>query len=161
MSVPLTPTFVVYTTVLLLATAAQADIFHVATTGSDANLGTRTLPFRTIQHAADLAQPGDTIIVHTGVYRERVNPPRGGESDRKRITYQAAPGETVEIKGSEIVKSWTKAKGDVWQVTLPNSFFGRFNPYADVIHGDWFDPKGRKHHTGAVYLDGDWLVEAA
>ena len=161
MPVPLTPTFVVYTTVLLLAMPAKADIFHVATTGSDANLGTRTLPFRTIQHAADLAQPGDTITVHTGVYRERVNPPRGGESDRKRITYQAAPGETVEIKGSEIVKGWTKAKGDVWQVTLPNSFFGRFNPYADVIHGDWFDPKGRKHHTGAVYLDGDWLVEAA
>ena len=161
MPVSLTPTFVVYTTVLLLATAAKADIFHVATTGSDTNPGTRNLPFHTIQHAADLAHPGDTITVHTGVYRERVNPPRGGESDRKRITYQAAPGETVEIKGSEIVKGWTKAKGDVWQVTLPNSFFGRFNPYADVIHGDWFDPKGRKHHTGAVYLDGDWLVEAA
>ncbi|MEI6195965.1 MAG: right-handed parallel beta-helix repeat-containing protein [Verrucomicrobiota bacterium] len=161
MPVPLKPPFVLYATLLLLATGAQADIFHVATRGNDANPGTRALPFRTIQHAADLAQPGDTIIVHTGVYRERVNPPRGGESDRKRITYQAAPGETVEIKGSEIVKSWTKAKGDVWQVTLPNSFFGRFNPYADVIHGDWFDPKGRKHHTGAVYLDGDWLVEAA
>jgi alpha-N-arabinofuranosidase len=154
------PPLVIYATVLLWATVAQADIFHVAPTGKDTDPGTRTSPFRTIQHAADLAQPGDTITVHAGVYRERVNPPRGGESDRKRITYQAAPGETVEIKGSEIVKGWTKAKGDVWQATLPNSFFGRFNPYADVIHGDWFDPKGRKHHTGAVYLNGDWLVEA-
>ena len=30
-----------------------------------------------------------------------------------------------------------------------------------MIHGDWFDPRGRQHHTGAVYLNGEWLVEAA
>ena len=46
-------------------------------------------------------------------------------------------------------------------MTLPNSFFGKFNPYSDLIHGDWFDPKGREHHTGAVYLNGEWLTEAA
>ena len=45
-------------------------------------------------------------------------------------------------------------------MTLPNSFFGRFNPYSDLIHGDWFMPKGRQLHTGAVYLNGDWLTEA-
>ena len=27
--------------------------------------------------------------------------------------------------------------------TLPNAFFGGFNPYSDLIHGDWFNPKGR------------------
>ena len=52
-------------------------------------------------------------------------------------------------------------KGDVWRAEVPNTLFGAFNPFADEIRGDWFDPKGRKHHTGAVYLDGDWLVEAA
>ena len=45
--------------------------------------------------------------------------------------------------------------------TIPNSFFGSFNPYSDLIHGDWFTPKGRQHHTGAVYLNGQWLAEAA
>jgi hypothetical protein len=39
--------------------------------------------------------------------------------------------------------------------------FGDFNPYTNVIHGDWFNPKGREHHTGAVYLNGDWFSEAA
>src|SRR5581483_9565198 len=34
------------------------------------------------------------------------------------------------------------------------------NPYTNQIHGDWFDGKGRAHHTGAVYLNGDWLIEA-
>ena len=116
---------------------------------------------RTIQRAADLAQPGDVVTVHEGVYRERISPPRGGEFDAKRIVYQAAAGEKVEIKGSEAVKNWVKVQDDVWKLTLPNAFFGGFNPYSDRIRGDWFDPKGRTHHTGAVYLNGDWLIEAA
>ena len=99
--------------------------------------------------------------MHEGVYRERIKPPRGGESDAKRIVYQAAAGEKVEIKGSEVVKNWVKVQDDVWKATLPNSFFGGFNPYSDLIRGDWFDPRGRQHHTGAVYLNGDWLTEAA
>ena len=124
------------------------------------NAGSAVAPFRTISAAAQRAQAGDTITVHAGVYRERVNPPRGGQSDAKRIIYRAAPGERVTIKGSEIVKGWSKVQGEVWKLTLPNTFFGSFNPYRDVIHGDWFDGKGRTHHTGAVYLNGDWLTEA-
>src|SRR4030095_15947367 len=81
-------------------------------------------------------------------------------SEKNRIVYQAAPGETVEIKGSEVFTNWTRVQNDVWKVTLPNSFFGSFNPYSDLIRGDWFESKGRPHHTGAVYLNGDWLVEA-
>jgi alpha-N-arabinofuranosidase len=148
-------------TALTFVTVTQAAEFHVAPHGNDANPGTATAPFRTIQHAADLAQPGDVITVHEGVYRERISPMRGGESDTKRIVYQAAPGEKVEIKGSEVIKNWETVGTDVWKVTIPNSFFGRFNPYSDIIHGDWFNPKGRNHHTGAVYLNGDWLTEAA
>jgi hypothetical protein len=72
-----------------------------------------------------------------------------------------ARGEKVLITGSEVVTNWMRAQGEVWKVTLPNSFFGGFNPYSDLIHGDWFNPQGREHHTGAVYLNGDWLAEAA
>ena len=40
--------------------AANPDVnLHVAVTGSDANDGTPAAPLRTIQRAADLAQPGD------------------------------------------------------------------------------------------------------
>jgi len=145
----------------LIATAATAAEFHVSGNGNDMGDGSSARPFKTISAAAKVAQPGDAITVHEGVYRERVNPPRGGESDAKRISYQAAPGEKVEIKGSEIVKGWVKVQDDVWKVTLPNSFFGNFNPYSDVLRGDWFYSKGREHHTGAVYLNGDWLTEAA
>jgi len=111
--------------------------------------------------AARLARPGDVITVHEGVYRERIAPPRGGLSDKKRIVYQAAPGEKVIIKGSEIIKGWKHVRNDTWKVSIPCSFFGDFNPYSDEIRGDWFNPRGRKHHTGAVYLYGPWLTEAA
>jgi alpha-N-arabinofuranosidase len=149
--------------VLLMSSTflTPAAEWHVATTGSDTNAGSRRAPLRTIQRAAELAQPGDTITVQSGTYRERINPPRGGTSDRQRITYQAARGAKVEIKGSDVMTGWTRVQGDVWQVTLPDSFFGGFNPYTNVIRGDWFNGRGRIHHTGAVYLNGDWLTEAA
>jgi alpha-N-arabinofuranosidase len=146
---------------LALAATARAANFHVASAGSDANPGTQAAPFRTIQHAADLAQPGDVITVHEGIYRERISPPRGGTSETKRIVYQAAPGEKAVITGSEAVKNWVYVQDHVWKATVPNALFGGFNPYSDLIHGDWFNPMGRQHHTGAVYLNGDWLTEAA
>ena len=145
----------------LVPHAAWSTEFHVAVTGSDAGDGSSVKPFKTISKGALLAQPGDVVTVHAGVYRERVNPPRGGESDAQRIVYQAAPGEKVEIKGSEVLKGWTRVTNDVWTVTVPNCFFGPFNPFGDRIRGDWFNAlKGREDHTGAVYLNGEWLTEA-
>ena len=88
--------------ILLITPAASATEFHVSARGSDTNDGSLQRPFKTISAAARVAQPGDVITVHEGVYRERISPPRGGESDDKRIVYQAAPGEKVEIKGSEV-----------------------------------------------------------
>ena len=127
--------------------------FHVAKDGSDANTGTVDKPFLTIQAAAYVAQPGNVITVHEGVYREWVNPPRGGTSADKPIVYRAAHGENAVIKGSELIKDWKRLEGYLWEVTLPNSFFGEFNPYSDTIQGHWFESKGRTHHTGAVYLN--------
>ena len=152
---------------LAFAAVAQAAEFHVSTNGADSNSGKQRAPFRTIQHAADLAQPSDTITVHEGIYRERINPPRGGTSDTKRIVYQAAPGEKVVITGAESVKGWVKVTNDTWRVTIPNRLFGMpipnllfgaFNPYSDVLRGDWCKNPGG-YHTGAVYLNGDWLTE--
>ena len=58
-------------------------------------------------------------------------------------------------------QGWKKVQNGTWKVTLTNSFFGEFNPFKDVISGDWFQAKGRTHHTGCVYLHGHWLREAA
>jgi alpha-L-arabinofuranosidase len=140
---------------------AFARELHVSNSGDDANNGDEVNRLKTISAAAERAQPGDVITVHEGVYRERVNPPRGGESNEKRIVYRAAPNEAVVVKGSEVVKGWRKVDNDTWKVTIPNAFFGTFNPYNDPIQGDWFNPLGRSFHTGAVYSNGHWLIEAA
>ena len=142
---------------------AQHKEYHVSVNGNDSADGSVNHPFRTIMAAAGFAMPGDTITVHAGTYREQITPPRGGNSDRERIVYRAAKGERVVIKGSEIVTGWERVGGDTWVVHIPNAFFGKFNPYSDRIRGDWFypNPKDRIYHTGAVYLHGDWLMEAA
>ncbi|UKJ07964.1 right-handed parallel beta-helix repeat-containing protein [Solitalea lacus] len=136
--------------------------YHVSEKGNDQNDGSGPKPLKTIMAAANKAMPGDVITVHAGVYREEIVPPHGGSSEKERIVYQAAKGEKVTIKGSEVVKGWKKQENDTWVVKIPNSFFGKFNPYKEVIHGDWFwpQPKDRKYLRGAVYLNGDWLMEA-
>ncbi|NEW85260.1 MAG: DUF1565 domain-containing protein, partial [Mariniphaga sp.] len=145
---------------ILISSVAFAIEYHVSVSGNDKNDGSALTPFKTINFAAQLAVPGDVITVHTGTYRERIDPARGGENDSKRIVYRAAEGEKVVMTGSEPVKGWKKVSGDIWKATLPNSFFGDFNPYSDLIRGDWFDAKGRQHHTGCVYLNGNWMIEA-
>jgi len=137
----------------------SAREYHVSVLGSDEEDGTIRKPFRTINHAAQIAEAGDVITVHKGVYREWINPKHGGESDTKRIVYRAAENEKVEIKGSEQVKGWKKTEGTVWKITLPNSFFGDYNPYKDPIRGDWFWDNGWTQHTGEVFLNGKSLWE--
>ncbi len=133
--------------------------YHVALTGSDSNEGTFSKPFKTISQAAKIAKAGDVVTVHEGTYREYVDPQNGGTDDNHRIIYQGAKGEKVAIKGSEIINNWQPVKDNVWKVTIPNSFFGSFNPYQDTIWGDWFGNKGRIHHTGEVYLNGKSFYE--
>src|SRR4051812_47760366 len=51
--------------------------YYVATNGSDTNPGTLQAPFRSIQHVADIANPGDTIEVREGKYGGAwIDPPR-------------------------------------------------------------------------------------
>jgi hypothetical protein len=136
----------------------RAREIHVAKTGSDLASGSHTDPYLTINKAASVAQPGDTVIVHAGTYREWIKPVRGGTDENKRIAYSAAPGEQVIIKGSERITSWARQAGGVWKVKLPNSFFGEYNPYALKVSGGWLN-YGQWHHRGDVYLDGEAFYE--
>ena len=138
----------------------SAEIHVSAANGDDSAVGSATHPLKTISAAVEKAMPGTTVVVHAGVYREWVKPPRGGESDAKRITYQAALGEKVVITGSDSFNSWEKVSGNIWKLVVPNTYFGKFNPYAEEVYGDWFDGRGRSHKRGMVYLHGEWLPEA-
>src|SRR3954452_14238242 len=139
-------------------------VLHVAITGSDAADGSAEAPLRSINKAAALARPGDSVVVHEGVYREWVRPRRGGLSDRRRITYEAAPGEHVVIKGSEQVSGWEQVEGSVWKVSVPNPLFGSFNPFAEEVEGDWIaypEKDSPRKQLGEVYLNGSSFYEVA
>ena len=135
----------------------MTSVIHVATTGDDAAEGSEGSPFRTIQRAAEVARPGDSVRVHGGEYREWVRPRHGGLSNQRRITYEGAPGEHVVIKGSEPVTGWEQVDGNVWTVSVPNALFGAFNPFAEELNGDWVvypSETAPRKHLGDVYLNG-------
>lgn len=123
--------------------------------------GTKENPFRTIGQAADVAMPGDTVVIGSGTYREWVNPKNGGLGNNQRITYINAEGEHPVISGAEVIGGWTPLEGDVWRTEVDNTLFDEYNPYADEIFGDWYDGLGQTHHTGEVFLDGAAMYEAA
>lgn len=145
---------------LLSVSSLFAREYHVSPSGNDAANGSVETPLRTINRAAQLALPGDTVTVHQGTYREWIDPLNGGESNTKRILYRAAEDEKVEIKGSELVTGWKREKKNkqVWKVVLPNRFFGNYNPFNDRLYGDWLW-SDKVHHTADVYLNDVSLYE--
>jgi len=84
------------------AVFAQANSFYVATTGNDANPGTQTAPWRTIQHAADTARAGSTVNVRGGIYQERVTINVSGNPSDGYVTFRSHPGETAILEGEHL-----------------------------------------------------------
>ena len=79
---------------------------HVAAShpdASDTNAGSASLPLCTVSEAARRARPGDTVLVHPGIYRERITPVCGGEPEQT-ITYRAAIPHQAIVRGSDIYR---------------------------------------------------------
>lgn len=119
----------------------SAETYHVdgeSSSASDNHAGTAEAPWKTISRAAaaEELRPGDTVVIRSGVYREHVGVEVCGTRDQP-ITFTAAPGARVVIKGSELVHgAWTRvgkqaelrepypnAFADVWQIELGEEFF--------------------------------------
>lgn len=133
-------------------------IYYVSAAARRNGCGTRQNPFQTISEAAEIARPGDEVIVGPGIYREYVNPAMGGTDEEHRIVYRSEEPLAAVITGAEPVKNWTPYVGNVWAARIPNGVFGDYNPYTTKISGDWYyalEPV----HTGDVYLNGKSLYE--
>lgn len=126
--------------------------------GYDGN-GTSQMPFRHINDAAKIAQPGDEVLVAPGIYREYVDPVYAG-TEEARITYRSTEPLQAVITGAEQIKTWELYEGNVWVCRVPNSIFGNYNPYTTFVYGDWYFAKADKH-TGCVYLNDKALYETS
>lgn len=133
-------------------------VYYVDCTAAASGMGTRERPFLTISDAARRAQPGDTVLVMPGIYREWVDPSCSGTPERPIIYRSVVPLGAV-ITGAEKVDSWKHFCGDTWVAEVPNEMFGTYNPYLVPVTGDWYYGK-RVVHTGEVYLDDQSLFEA-
>jgi hypothetical protein len=83
------------------------------------------LQLRTISEAATKAEPGDTVVIHDGIYRETVTVEKSG-TEKKPIRFQAAPGEHVVITGADEIREWIKEPGgeNVFSAPWSHRFIG-------------------------------------
>ncbi|MBA7668743.1 hypothetical protein ES703_76858 [subsurface metagenome] len=146
----------------------------------DDNDGTEDRPFLTINKAAQVVRPGEKVIVKSGVYRELVQPRFGGDGPDKMISFEAAPGAKVIVKGSRVFKSqWTKSKKQgvspwsrLWMAFLTDDYFDSYNPFLtenaskeDIDLMPWAAQwAGKLPYTlgrGLVFQDGKRMVQQA
>lgn len=100
--------------------AATYHVDQKAKNAADTNPGTKDRPLKTISAGVAKMGPGDTVLIHPGVYRETVTLKTSG-TEAKPITIAAAQKGTVTIRGSVLVSKWRRSEAN-------NSIF---------IHDDW------------------------
>lgn len=127
------------------ATQVYSAIYYVSPLGSDTSIsGSLAAPFRTIQKAATVAAPGDTVFIRGGTYRETVTPPTNG-SPGAPITFQNYPGEVPVLTGSDLLTGWTSVGNGVFRAPMP------WNYTYEMVSNTSFP-------SNQVFLDGRMLT---
>lgn len=107
---------------LAVSNLIAREIYVGGTGASDANAGTATAPFATIQKAASVAVAGDVIKIRGGTYRETISPTNSGTPGNP-IIYEPDNGATVIISGLNQIDNagWTVHSGNIYRksITLP------------------------------------------
>lgn len=86
------------------AHAAEYWVDQRKDSASDDNPGTKNAPWKTIAHAAASLQPGDTVNVAPGVYRETIKPKNSGTAEQPIVYRATGPG--VAISGADQIDRW-------------------------------------------------------
>lgn len=131
-------------------TGGTGRTFHVSQKkgASDSLDGSADHPFATISRAAEVAQAGDTVIIHEGTYRETVTPQHDGTAT-KPIVYKAAEGENVTISAFDEVKDFVKYDDTRWLASVKSIGYDR----NFIIYGDEILREGRHPNTDTK-IDG-------
>ncbi|MBL7817070.1 MAG: right-handed parallel beta-helix repeat-containing protein [Saprospiraceae bacterium] len=81
------------------ATSLCSQSFYVSTTGNNANAGTETQPWRTIQHACNSATAGSTVYIKQGTYTENIWVNVSGTAGNYITFTRYSPTDVVVIDG--------------------------------------------------------------
>jgi hypothetical protein len=84
--------------------------YWVSTAGSDANPGTQTQPWRTVNHAASAASPGSTVVIMGGSYGEDVKLSTSGAT-ASPTTFQANGADTVTVRSLNLAANHLAVSG--------------------------------------------------
>jgi len=129
---------------------------------SDENPGTIDLPLKSINRAAQLVQPGDTVIVKAGIYREHVRLTRSGKPGAP-ITFTADPPGSVIITGADIIKGWKRLDKDapIYFVPWKHRFVINVRPDGSLVE---HHPDDDRHklwgRAELVLVDGKFCAPA-
>jgi hypothetical protein len=74
--------------------------------------GYPAVPLATLAKACAIAEPGETIVLRGGVYRETLQPKNDG------VTIRGMAGETVTISGADLVEGWRRESSGNWSAPL-------------------------------------------
>ena len=106
--------FAVLSLILLLGGVSRATEYHVSPMGDDAASGTAAAPYRTVSRAARVLKPGDTCLIHTGVYRETVTLTTSGEPNNP-IRLAAVGDGPVVISGTDpLTVNWSPHTDNIY-----------------------------------------------
>lgn len=98
----------------------------VATDGDDANDGlSRGNALLTISRAAELAQPGDEVVVDSGEYNEMVRV-RATGSEGHPIVFRSAPGAKVVVTGGKRTLSGAFSIANKGYIVIDGFYFEEF-----------------------------------
>ena len=136
----------------LLNTGSNTLFWVDANNGNDANPGTESQPFQTIQRAvrSGTISPGDAVIIREGTYYGSIVPEVGG-TPSARITITGFPGENVIVSGAENVPGTWSPDGDAYRLTWP--FDALWHRYEGPN-----DPFGEAHRRDVLIADGQMLL---
>ncbi len=104
----------------------SGTVYFVATTGNDSNTGSFSTPWRSIQHAVNQAQAGDTIAVRGGVYNETVMISKSGSAESGFITLTNYADEKAILDGSGLI---TEPNGMRGLITINDASFTRIKGF--------------------------------
>jgi len=120
---------VIFTGNVLAPRAATAATYYVATNGSNANAGTESEPFGTIDQGIRALRAGDTLYIRAGTYAQPIGYPSSviqipsGTSWSHPVTIAGFPGETVIIQSIEIVDGYGTSYVIFDNLTLENRLY--------------------------------------